>query len=98
MEPGKSAIRLYCEIIKNTVSASVRFDDVFLHITPASQTGGLPATPDTPAILVSPQREAKPWAAAPGIEWVHLPGGAFMMGAENWPDAGPVHAAKIEDF
>ena len=41
--PGKSFIRFNCGIWKPTVPASVRFDDVFLHITPASQASGTPA-------------------------------------------------------
>jgi formylglycine-generating enzyme required for sulfatase activity len=40
------------------------------------------------------------WAtdAAVGVQWVAIPGGAFAMGSERWPDAKPVHKVAVKAF
>ncbi|MEK9144563.1 MAG: SUMF1/EgtB/PvdO family nonheme iron enzyme, partial [Elusimicrobiota bacterium] len=36
--------------------------------------------------------------AEAGIQWVSIPGGIFMMGAEDRSDAKPIHRVRIKPF
>ena len=37
-------------------------------------------------------------AGKAGIEWVRIPGGSFMMGSDDWPDAKPRHEVALKTF
>jgi formylglycine-generating enzyme required for sulfatase activity len=42
--------------------------------------------------------DPKPRHADADIEWVTIPGGSFMMGAEDWPNSKPRHQVAVKTF
>ena len=50
------------------------------------------------ALLVFSAAGARAADAPAAIEWVRIPGGAFAMGSEKWPDAKPVHQVVVKTF
>ena len=61
------------------------------------------AAPD-PAVVAGtvsgsePSRPASGNALMAGIEWVTIPSGSFMMGADDWSDRQPRHQVAIKTF
>ena len=62
----------------------------------------MPAGPAKDALAKIAAQAPKPGlraaAADPGISWVSIPGGTFMMGSEGDDDAKPVHQVTVKAF
>lgn len=61
--------------------------------------GPEPEKPQTPQNQAAPAaRTPSGNASAAGIKWVTIPGGSFMMGAEDWTDTKLLHRVTVKTF